>query len=94
MDFKRSDTSFPILLHGEPGRYWIRLGISSDIVRFVGIEVKMFLCVNELLPRYRYLRRVTLDTFLGHREELLGDSDKEEELFDECVDQTTVSCIC
>jgi len=93
VDFEQHDTSFPILSHGQPGRYWIRLQISPDIVR-LGIEVEMFLCVNELLPRYRYLRRVTLDTFLDHGEVLFGDSDEEEELFDECVDQTTVSGIC
>lgn len=93
VDFKQADASIRILSHGEPGRYWINLLTSKDI-RPVGVEVTMYVALDQCVGRHRYLRRVTLDTLLEHGQSLYGDSEEEKELLDDCVDMTYVSGVC
>lgn len=93
MDFKHGAASIPIVSHGKAGRYWIKLQMTQDIIRSVGVKVKMHVSDDIGVGRHKYLRRVTLDTLLKHGERLYSDSEEEKELFDECVDMTVVSRI-
>jgi hypothetical protein len=94
VDFRRGAASIPIVSHGKAGRYWIKLQMTQDIIRTVGVKVKMHVSDDMGVGRHRYLRRVTLDSLLEHGDKLYGDSEEEKELFDECVDMTIVSRIC
>jgi uncharacterized protein YaeQ len=93
VDFSHQATSIAILSHAQAARYWIKLEMSKDVSKSMGIKVKMCVAYDMSVGRHRYLRRVTLDTHLEHGDALFGDSEEEKELLDDCVDMI-VSCIC
>ena len=53
----------------------------------------MYVVGNSSIARHKYLRRVTLDTFLQYGEDLYADKEDEPDLMREFVDTTFVSGI-
>jgi hypothetical protein len=49
----------------------------SQDVGFLGVDVEMHVIAGRSVPRNRYLRRVTFDTFLEYGEALYGDKEEE-----------------
>jgi hypothetical protein len=78
--------------HGDRGQYLIVLS-SSQLVRRLGVDVEMYVVGNSSIARHKYLRRVTLDTFLQYGEDLYADKEDEPDLMREFVDTTFVSGI-
>ena len=90
MSFAPDDTSIRILSHAYAIAYFIDLTTSQD-VSLLGVDVTMYV-VNEMcIPRNRYLRRVTHETFVEYGHRLYADVKNEEELMREHVDTTVVS---
>ena len=54
----------------------------------------MYVVGNSSIARHKYLRRVTLDTFLQYGEDLYADKEDEPDLMREFVDTTFVSGVC
>jgi hypothetical protein len=54
----------------------------------------MYVVDDNSIPRHRYLRRVSHDTFLQYGERLYADKEEEEELMRDFVDMTFVSGVC
>jgi hypothetical protein len=78
--------------HVNWGQYLIVLS-PSQRVGFLGVDVEMYV-VPSTHTRNRYLRRVTLDTFLEYGVDLYGDKEEEPILKRELVDTTFVSGLC
>jgi len=90
VSFGPDDTSINILSHAHAISYFIDLTTSQD-VSFLGVDVTMYVVNDMHIPRNRYLRRVTHETFLEYRHRLYADEKNEEELMREHVDMTFVS---
>jgi hypothetical protein len=63
------------------------------VVRSLGVDVTMHVVVDKCIPRNRYLRRVTLDTFMRYEDNVYADKEDEPELMRKFVDTTFVSSI-
>jgi hypothetical protein len=86
-------TSVPLWSNGDWGQYLIVFTPVQD-VSFLGVDVEMHVVANLGIPRTRYLRRVTLETYLENKDELYGDLEREPILQSELVDTTLVSGVC
>jgi hypothetical protein len=70
--------------------YLIDITTSQDVT-LLGVDVSMYVVDDKCIPRNRYLRRVTHETFLEYGEILYANKEDEEELMREHVDTTFVS---
>ena len=93
LSFEPNIKSIRIVSHAPVGRYLIDLTTLQD-VRLLGVNVSMFVVVDNSIPRHRYLRHVSRDTFLQYQERLYADKEEEDELMREFVDMTFVSGVC
>jgi hypothetical protein len=92
--FEPNVKSIRLVSHAPVGRYLINLTTLQD-VRLLGVNVTMYVVDDNSIPRHRYLRRVSRDTFLQYGERLYADKEEEEEeLMREFVDTTFVSGVC
>ena len=93
VSFEPNIKSIRIVSHAPAGRYLIDLTTLQD-VKLLGVNVTMYVVDDNSIPRHRYLRRVSRDTFLQYGERLYADKEEEEELMREFVDMTFVSGVC
>jgi hypothetical protein len=93
LSFGQNITSIPVVSNGDWGQYLIVLSPSQD-ARRLGVDVETYVVFSNSIPRNRYLRQVTLDTFLEYGEDLYADLEDEPFLQTEFVNTTLVSGVC
>jgi hypothetical protein len=74
-------TPVPIMSHANFGHYLIVIDIISlQHVKLLGVDVTMYIIDNCVIPRSRYLRKITLNTYLESGNELYEHQEDGEEV--------------